>query len=883
MGGVHDQSRVRSEQRPRPQPEAADGETEGLLSTEERSRVLSAHRLRATLSASVVIGLLLFSAMMFVVVTRIFDWLTPSMQHDLKWKAQRGALELAQTAQLAIVIRDEGAIRAAAQDYLSDPDIESLLVVNDEGAKLLEYGRPMSLHAAFGGMPGKAQDRSTVYAAWAPTRIEGMEVGRVSLAVSKARLEAGVQMRKDVLTSAAIGGLFALLFALLFVHFYIGPILRVTTAAFERLERTTEEALAAARLKSQFLANMSHEIRTPMNGVVGVLDLLNRTALNVKQQRYVQTIESSARSLLTIIDDVLDFSRLEAGKYVMRLDDLEVGQMIQEVAELLAPKAHAKGIELVQRVDADVPFSIRGDVDRLKQVITNLVGNAIKFTERGHVLIHVTSEPAGAGQVRLRFAVKDTGIGVSPEDQAKLFGAFSQVDGSLTRRYGGTGLGLAISKRLVEALGGEIGVESAAGAGSTFWFSVTTQRGILEPQSAELMPRNARVLLVVQDDAQRDVIAELLSQWGMRVSGSDNAEHACSLILNAEHDRYDAAVIEATNERDEAAERLLDLCMGEALPLIQLTSAGQAAPVSSQLMPQVFVPKPVRASELYNGLISLLDGKPLVEKIHSHDPGPGEQRTRRNEIVLVVDDNEINRLVAVDLLNELGYRSEIACDGQEALEKAGAGTYSAILMDCQMPRMDGYEATRRIRELPAPNSRVPIIALTAHALVGDRDRVLSAGMDDYITKPVRVKALGRVLRSWVEQRQKADAAVAIVPHEPTELDNDQPVLDPTIPRRRRIVEMFLQMCPDALAEVQDHAARRDTDALTKSAHKLKGSCLSLGAMAMAEACKGVELAARAGQIDRDNLARLPSLMQSACHALRREMTIDSPSIPAEGV
>jgi CheY-like chemotaxis protein/HPt (histidine-containing phosphotransfer) domain-containing protein/two-component sensor histidine kinase len=579
---------------------------------------------------------------------------------------------------------------------------------------------------------------------------------------------------------------------------------------------------------------------------------------------------------------VLDFSRLEAGKYVMRLDDLEVGQMVQEVAELLAPKAHAKGIELVQRVDADVPFSIRGDVDRLKQVITNLVGNAIKFTERGHVLIHVTSEPADAGQVRLRFAVKDTGIGVSAEDQAKLFGAFSQVDGSLTRRYGGTGLGLAISKRLVEAQGGEIGVESAAGAGSTFWFSITTHRGMLEPQTAELMPRNARVLLVVQDDAQRDVIAELLSQWGMRVSGSNNPDHACSLILSAEHDRYDAAVIEATNERDDAAERLLDLCMGEALPLIQLTSAGQVAPVSSPLIPQVFVPKPVRASELYNGLISLLDGKPLVEKIRSHDPGPGDQMARRNEIVLVVDDNEINRLVAVDLLNELGYRSETVCDGQEALEKAGTGTYAAILMDCQMPRMDGYEATRRIRELPAPNSRVPIIALTAHALVGDRDRVLTAGMDDYITKPVRVKALGRVLRSWVEQRQKADVAIVIEPNEPAEVDTNQPVLDPTIPRRRRIVEMFLQMCPDGLAEVQDAAARRDTDALTKSAHKLKGSCLSLGAMAMAEACKGVEVAARGGQIDRDNLARLPSLMQSACHALRREMTIDSPSVPAEG-
>jgi len=863
--------------------EAPSGETEELLSADERNRVLSAHRLRATLSAFVVVGLLLFSTMMFFVVTRIFDWLTPSMQRDLEWKAQRGALELAQTTQIGVVVGDKDAVRKAAQDYLNDPDIESLLVTNADGEKVLEHGQPAYEQSAFEGAPGKAHDLDAVYSAWAPSSIEGLEIGRVALGVSKARLEAGMQMRKDVLTSAAFGGIAALLFALLFVHFYIGPILRVTTAAFERLERKTEEALAAARLKSQFLANMSHEIRTPMNGVVGVIDLLNRTALSVKQQRYVQTIESSSRSLLTIIDDVLDFSRLEAGKYVMRLDDLELRQMVQEVAELLAPKAHAKGIELIQRVDAAAPFSIRGDVDRLKQVITNLVGNAIKFTDRGHVLIQVAAEPAEGSQVRLRFEVRDTGIGVSAADQAKLFGSFSQVDGSLTRRYGGTGLGLAISKRLVEAQGGQVGVESKVGEGSTFWFTITTEPGTLKPQSRELVPRNARVLLVVQDEAQRDVIAELLSQWGMRVSGSDNPDHACALIMSADHDRYDAAIVEATRERDAAAERLHELCLGEALPLIQLTSAGQVTPASSELVPQVFVPKPVRASELYNGLISLLDGTPLIEKGDSHEPGQTDQRGRRQEIVLVVDDNEINRLVAVDLLHELGYRSDTACDGQEALDKARTASYSVILMDCQMPRMDGYEATRCIRELPAPACRVPIIALTAHALVGDRDRVLRAGMDDYLTKPVRVKALDRMLRSWVEQKRMPESVSVDQEPEPMVLDSDAPVLDPTIPRRRHIVDMFLRVCPEALSHVQDAAARGDTDALTKTAHKLKGSCLSLGAMAMADACKGVELAARDGQVDRDNLMRLPSLMHGVSAALRREMSSESPSIPSGGI
>ena len=447
------------------------------LSAVERARVLSATRVSFSLTLVVVTTLRAVSAMIFMGVTRIFDWLTPSIQQDLAYKARRGALELSQTTQLGMVVGDANMVSAAASDYLHDNDVVGLRVLDARGKALLHRG---PYDAEFASLlaraPGRPYDLGSAYGAWQGSEIEGASIGQVAVIVSKARLEAGMQLRREILVAASGGCLVALLACLVFVSLYIGPILRMTGEAFVRLERTTEAALAATRLKSQFLANMSHEIRTPLNAILGVVDLLSRTHMTAKQQRYTQTIESSARGLLTIINDVLDFSKLDAGKYDLRVDELEVMQLAQEVAELLSPKAHAKLLELVVRRADDVPASVQGDADRVKQVLLNFLSNAVKFTEQGSIELRVSVDARSAAGIVLRFSVTDTGPGIRQQDQAQLFGVFSQVDGSLTRKHGGTGLGLAISKRLVEAMGGEVGVVSSPGAGSTVLVHDQSQR-----------------------------------------------------------------------------------------------------------------------------------------------------------------------------------------------------------------------------------------------------------------------------------------------------------------------------------------------------------------------------------------------------------------------
>jgi len=664
------------------------------------------------------------------------------------------------------------------------------------------------------------------------------------------------------------------------VAFYLRPVLRVTAHAFHRLERTTEAALAAARLKSEFLANMSHEIRTPMNGIIGVLDLLNRTVLNSKQQRYTQTIDASARSLLTIIDDILDFSKLEAGKFAVRCDDFDVRQMLQEVAELLAPRAHAKGIELVHRVATDVPHAIRGDVDRVKQVLTNLVGNGVKFTEKGHVEVRITAEGSEQAPM-LRFSVADTGVGIKKEDLGKLFGVFSQVDGSLTRKYGGTGLGLAISKRLVEALGGEIGITSEPGHGCTFWFTLPATPSTLAQRVDELVPRECRVLVIGKDEAQRGFICDLVKSWGMTYAVADTATRALALVIEADPRPFDVAVVDGSFEAEDSdAHMLLDLCTTEDLPVARLLATTQTAEAKDGGARQLFLTKPVRVSELYNGLIALMDRLPLVRKLRSSDsakPAREAERSSPRATILVVDDNEINRLVAGELLNDFGYASDTAYDGVQAIEKVKQKTYAAILMDCQMPGMDGLEATRHIRALPAPKSAIPIIALTAHALAGDRDRVLEAGMDDYIPKPVRARALEKLLERWVRLEDsvapgpRSERAVAAADRAgsaaPLALVLDAAEagleLDPTVRRSPRLIELFLEQSPPLIEAIRAAATAGKTEEVRKLAHKLKGNCLSLGVVWMAKASGEIEQAASQSKVDAAAVGRLPALMVAA--------------------
>ena len=835
-----------------------------VLSVEERARVLSATRIRFTLTLFVVAVLLGLSALIFSGVTRIFDWLTPSIRQDLSHKALHGALELAQTAQLGMVVNDAEVVKRASEEYGRDPDVVGLVIVGSEGKPLYVKGKfESALSGLYARDPNHVYDLGTAYGSWSASRIEGADVGRVAVLVSKARLDAGMNLRREVLWAAAIGCCVALLACLVFVSLYIGPILRMTGATFERLEKTTEAALAAARLKSQFLANMSHEIRTPMNGIIGVVELLSRTQLNAKQQRYTQTVETSARGLLTIINDVLDFSKLEAGKYEIRFDDLDVTQLVQEATKLLSPKAHAKHLELVARCDADVPERVRGDVDRVKQVLINLLGNAVKFTERGHVELHVSIASRDDTHTRLRFAVRDTGAGIRGEDRGKLFSMFSQVDGSLTRKYGGTGLGLAISKRIVEAMGGEIGVDSEVGKGSEFWFTALFGRAERMSEVIDMPPREATVLLVTELEPQRRMLSELMSRWGMRCVIADDAESARESLLNQSGEFTVVVIDTGVDSAAPAYTELMDLCIVEGLAMIRLLSTTQVASDAAVPELQTFLWKPVRASELYNGILHALDGREPETRGWVHGsilsvPAGGHGR------VLVVDDNEINRIVAVELVTELGYRADTACDGREAVEKVKNGKYHVVLMDCQMPEVDGFQATAMIRALPGEKAKTPIIALTAHAMVDDRDRVMRAGMDDYASKPVRGRVLAALLKRWVPanatvsvpplrsatpealQRALSQAPAPDAPY----MDFDAaPLLDPTLPRSQRTVELFLNTVPELVRALQHAVDAADTQQVKQLSHKLKGNCLSLGANRMAAACHALEAAALQGRID----------------------------------
>jgi signal transduction histidine kinase/CheY-like chemotaxis protein len=860
-----------------------------LLSDVERSRVLSATRLKLTLTVFVVAILLGLSTMIFFGVSRIFDWLTPSIRADLQHKAQRGALELAQTTQYAMVVRDVEGIRKPCRDYLSDEDVLAIRVLDDKDQPLLAHGASDAAVAKLlASKPNIAHDLGTAYGAWSPSLIEGADVGRVALVLSKARLEAGMDLRRQILISGGLGCMLALALCLAFVSAYIGPILRVTTETFIRLEHTTEAALAAARLKSQFLANMSHEIRTPMNGIIGVLDLLHRTELTAKQQRYTDIIDASARGLLTIINDVLDFSKLEAGKYVLCSSDFDLRQLMQEVAELLSPRAHDKKLELITRIEPNVPQAVHGDMDRVKQVLTNLVGNAIKFTDQGYVEMQVSVAETTADGLLLRFGVRDTGPGIKPDDQTRLFGEFTQVDGSMTRKHGGTGLGLAISKQLSQAMGGSVGLESSIGEGSTFWFTIATRasQGAPEP----LAKLSADVLVVCPLDAQSNVVRELLERWGMHCTIALNPAQACELV-QASEGAFDVALVDGACDgvADEGS-LLLDICIGEGLPVVHMLSTADMARHAGSDTQRNYLLKPLRASELYNGLQSILIGGSVRQTStkggHAdHETLPEQRKTR----VLVVDDNDINRLVAVDLLVELGYPADTACNGLEAVIKAKSGIYGVILMDCQMPELDGFGATRKIRTLPEPMCKVPIIALTAHALAGDRERVLAAGMDDYTTKPIRVRTLEQLLLRWGPD----GAHQPIQPlHQPTSLPaNTNAVsagpqvsasteagltmpeldmlsdLDMSLPRSKTVVELYLKTMPALLESLDTAMQQQDAQTVKQLAHKVKGNCLSLGAVKLATTASAIEQAAARGLFHQDAFECLPALFSAVSRAL----------------
>ncbi|AUX40220.1 histidine kinase [Sorangium cellulosum] len=646
--------------------------------------------------------------------------------------------------------------------------------------------------------------------------------------------------------------------------------------AFEELRVKTEQALEASRMKSEFLANMSHEIRTPMNGILGVIRLMQNQTLGGKMRRYVETVDASANTLMAIINDVLDFSKLEAGKYVAQHVAYDLRLVVQEVAELMASQAHEKGLELVYRVERRVPSGVVGDPDRFRQVLTNLVGNAIKFTERGEVLIDASTAQQEKSSALVKIAVVDTGPGIALDDQKRLFAAFTQVDGSLVRKHGGTGLGLAISKRLVEAMGGEIGLESTPGQGSRFWFTLrvgVTSEGE-QMRSAE-WASGRRALVVEISKSWRDVVVEHLVAWGFDAESTASGRDAINrLELGLLEKRPFSAAVVGVQMDDLGLEEFVRTIQSvpalQSLPIVALYQMGTSVALSgldSTLVTQL--PKPLRVSELYNTLQSALTGATAAQV---SKPGVEPGKIASKLPVLVVDDNEINRYVAMEQVEQLGLRVETACNGLEALESVKRRQYVAVLMDCQMPVMDGYTATQKIREWESTRNRhTVIIALTAHALVGERDRVLAAGMDDYLAKPVRPQSLQKTLwRHVVLNRDEPEL-------EATASGAGRPqaaplVLDPEVPRSRKLIELVLKNVPAQLDHLEASVREAVAGEVLASAHKLKGSMLSIGASRVAALAEKMQLAAGQGELPlAGELERIRQEFDSVSVALREEL------------